>query len=97
MKHQQLHDYYNCYICPNNKILSYATTNRKEYIEYKSNPKDCKNWPFLSKCTNSKNHTKVITRHILAEAFEICEEIRHQSWFNELKKREKKTAKEFHG
>lgn len=54
-KHEYAYDdYYNCYICPNNKILSYATTNRKGYIEYKSDPKDCKNCPFLSKCTNSK-------------------------------------------
>ncbi|MGM0146331.1 IS1182 family transposase [Enterococcus sp. AZ162] len=104
-KHEYVYDdYYNCYICPNNKILSYTTTNRKGYIEYKSNPKDCKNCPFLSKCTNSKNHTKVITRHIWAEALETCEEIRHQSWFKELYKKRKETierifgtAKEFHG
>ncbi len=85
-------------------MLSYATNNRKGYIEYRSNPKDFKNCPFLSKCTISKNHTKVITRHIWAEALETCEEIRHQSWFKELYKKRKETierifgtAKEFHG
>ncbi len=29
---------YDCYICPNNKTLSYSTTNREGYREYKSEP-----------------------------------------------------------
>ena len=97
-------EYYDCYICPNNKIISYSTTNRKGYLEYKSNPEDCKTCPFLSSCTNSKNHTKIITRHIWAEAMEICEEIRHKSGFKDLYRKRKETierifgtAKEFHG
>ena len=55
---------YDCYICPHIKVLSYSTTNRSGYKEYKSNPEDCKECPFRKKCTNSKTHQKVITRHV---------------------------------
>lgn len=46
------------------EILKYVTTNRDEYREYKSNPCECSKCPYLNKCTNSKNHQKVITHHI---------------------------------
>lgn len=55
------------YVCPNDKILKYTTTNRNGYREFKSDPKDCANCPFLSKCTQSKKHQKVINRHIWEE------------------------------
>lgn len=44
-------EYYDCYLCPNDKILTYSTTNRDGYKEYKSNPKECINCPSLPKCT----------------------------------------------
>ena len=68
-------DIFDCIICPNNQILSYSTTNRDGYREYKSDPKVCASCPQLHRCTHSKNHQKVVTRHIwdvwigLAEAF----------------------------
>ena len=35
-KYEYVYDeYYDCYICPANKILSYSTTNRDGYREYK--------------------------------------------------------------
>ena len=34
-------EYYDCYICPNNQILKYTTTNRDGYKEYKSDKKIC--------------------------------------------------------
>lgn len=34
-------EFYNGYNCPHDKLLRYATTNRKGYKFYKSNPKDC--------------------------------------------------------
>lgn len=55
------------YICPNDKVLKYSTTGRDGYRTFKSNPKDCENCPFLSKCTQSKKHQKVITRHVWEE------------------------------
>lgn len=33
-------EYYDCYICPANKILKYATTNREGYREYNGSCKD---------------------------------------------------------
>ena len=41
-------EYFDCYICPNNKILKYSTTNREGCREYKSCPQDCEQCPYLS-------------------------------------------------
>ena len=70
-------EYYDCYICPANKILKYSTTNREGYREYKSNCKDCESCPYLKQCTESKNHVKVVTRHIWEPYMETAEDIRH--------------------
>jgi transposase len=77
-KHEYTYDeYYNCYLCPQNQILKYSTTNRDGYREYKSDPKICINCPSRHKCTQSKNHTKVITRHIWQDYMELAEDVRH--------------------
>ena len=77
-KYEYVYDeYYDCYICPNNKILKYSTTNRDGYREYKSNPVNCSSCPYISQCTQSKNHQKVVTRHVWQEYMDICEDIRH--------------------
>jgi transposase len=52
------------YICPNGQTLPYKTTTRDGYREFKSDPKQCIDCPLLSQCTRSKNHQKVITRHV---------------------------------
>lgn len=104
-KYEYVYDeYYGQYVCPNNQLLNYTTTNRKGYQEYKSNPQICQNCPLISQCTEAKNKTKVVTRHVWAEAMEKCEEIRHTLEFKELYKKRKETiervfgtAKEFHG
>lgn len=97
-------EYYDCYICPNNKVLSYSTTNRDGYREYKSCGNECANCPHLSKCTESKNHVKVITRHLWEPYMEICEDIRYTEGMRELYSHRKETierifgtAKENHG
>lgn len=64
-KYEYVYDeYYDCYVCPNNEVLKYSTTNREGYKEYKSNQKICKKYQFLEKCTESKNKTKIVTRHV---------------------------------
>ena len=95
---------YDCYICPNNELLEYSTTNREGYREYKSDPEKCKNCPHLSKCTESKNHQKLVTRHIWEEYIEQTEEIRHTLGTKEIYDKRKETiervfadAKELHG
>ena len=104
-KYEYVYDeYYDCYICPNNKTLNYSTTNREGYREYKSCPADCEKCPCLSQCTESKKHIKVVTRHIWEDYMELCEDIRHTSGNKELYDKRKETierlfgtAKEFHG
>ena len=64
-KHEYVYDEgFDCYICPNDKVLEYSTTNKGGYREYKSDPRDCETCPFLDRCTKSRNHQKVVTRHI---------------------------------
>lgn len=97
-------EYYDCYICPNNEILKYSTTNREGYREYKSNGKVCIGCPYLSQCTLSQNHVKVVIRHVWEEYMEKCEDIRHDRMYKEIYKHRKETiervfgtAKEHHG
>lgn len=75
---------FDCYICPNEKILNYARTDRDGYRLYKSNSEVCKSCPHLSKCTLSKNHQKVVTRHIWESYKE--EAVDHFRHTNEWKK-----------
>ena len=104
-KYQYVYDeYYDCYLCPNDKILKYSTTNRDGYREYKSNPHDCAKCPYLHQCTKSQNHQKIVTRHIWEDYVEITEAIRHKLGMKELYNKRKETierlfgtAKENHG
>lgn len=57
----------NYYLCPNGQVLPYRTTTREGYREYKSDPKVCTDCPLLQECTRSKNHQKVVTRHVWEE------------------------------
>lgn len=67
-KHEYVYDeFYDCYICPNNEVLKYSTTDKNGYKLYKSNPDKCKICPFREQCTKSKNFQKVVTRHIWEE------------------------------
>ena len=95
---------YDCCLCPAGKILSYSTTNREGYREYKSNPRDCATCPHLCMCTLSRDHRKIVTRHVWEDYMEICEDIRHTLGNKEIYQRRKETierifgtAKEMHG
>ena len=104
-KYEYVYDEYNdCYICPNNQILKYSTTNRDGYKEYKSCSHICKNCEFLGQCTASKNYVKVVNRHVWEEYMEACEDIRQTLGMKELYSHRKETierifgtAKENHG
>lgn len=91
-KYEYVYDeHYDCYICPNNELLKYSTTNRDGYKEYKSNPQKCKNCSYLSKCTESKNHQKLVTRHVWAEYLEEADHLRHDYMVKGAYKRRKET------
>jgi len=104
-KYDYVYDaYYDCYICHNNEILTYTTTNRDGYKEYKSDPKKCVNCPHLAMCTASKNHQKLVTRHVWQEYVEEANHLRHTPLIKGAYKRRKETiervfadAKERHG
>ena len=104
-KSEYVYDEYNdCYICPNDQVLKYSTTNRDGYKEYKSCGHVCEKCEFLGQCTASKNHVKVVTRHVWEEYMEACEDIRYTEGMRELYSHRKETierifgtAKENHG
>jgi hypothetical protein len=70
-------EYYDCIICPEYKVLSYSTTNRDGYREYKSKPYICKTCLTREKCTRSRNAQKLVTRHIWQDYIERAEDMRH--------------------
>lgn len=97
-------EHYDCYICPNDQILSYRTTNRDGYREYKSDPKVCESCPYLSQCTKSKLHQKTVVRHVWEDYLERCEDIRQTNGMRDVYDKRKQTierifgtAKEHHG
>jgi len=97
-------EYYDCYICPENHVLAYSTTNRDGYREYKSKSYTCKNCPSLMKCTHSKDHVKVVTQHVWHDYMEYAEDIRYTIGNREIYQVRKEsierlfgTAKEQHG
>ena len=104
-KHEFVYDeYYDCYICPGAHILTYSTTNRNGYKEYKSCGEHCAECQYLSKCTESKDHVKLITRHVWEEYMEVAEDIRHTIGNRQIYQLRKETierifgtAKEQHG
>jgi len=104
-KYEYVYDeYYDCYICPNNQVLKYTTTNRDGYREYKSNPQVCIHCTMRMQCTQSQNFTKIVTRHIWEKYVEVAEEIRHTDYGKKLYRRRSETiervfadAKEQHG
>lgn len=103
------HDYayderFDCYICPNNEVLSYRTTNRNGKHQYKSDKKKCAHCPLIDQCTKSANQTKVIERHIWQDYLDQVEETRYKRGASTIYKRRKETiervfaqAKEDHG
>ena len=97
-KYEYVYDeHFDCYICPNNQILKYTTTNRDGYREYKSDPGICESCPYLSKCTQSRNHQKLVTRHIWQDYMDRCEDIRHTTGMKDLYDLRKETIERIFG
>ncbi|NQX71932.1 transposase, partial [Paenibacillus alba] len=58
------------YLCPNQQELTYRTTTRSGYKDYKSDPKICVSCPFLPQCTTNQEKQRTIQRHIWEESKE---------------------------
>lgn len=54
----------NVYICPHQQELTYHTTTRTGFRDYKSDPKQCAVCPLLDQCTTNKTKQRTIQRHI---------------------------------
>ncbi len=94
----------NHYVCPAGQLISYNTTNRLGYREYRSDSEQCKRCPFLDQCTRSRNHTKVITRHVWQDSVERTDARRLTEQGKRIYQRRKETversfadAKQLHG
>ena len=85
---------YDCYICPNNHVLQYTTTNRDGYREYKSCGYICSSCQYLNQCTASKDHVKLITRHVWESDLEASEDIRYTRGNKEIYQHRKETLKD---
>lgn len=96
--------FFDCYLCPENQVLRYSTTNREGYKEYKSDPKICAHCQSLQKCTQSKSCQKLFIRHVWADYMEIAEHCRYVPEYKEIYRQRKETiervfadAKQKHG
>jgi len=104
-KHEYVYDeHFDCYICPQGQTLAYTTTTKEGYRQYKSDPLKCINCPLLEQCTQSKNHQKLIQRHIWEGYVEEADHLRHTEKVKEIYARRKESiervfadAKEKHG
>lgn len=83
--------YYDCVICPENQVLSYVTTNREGYREFKSNGNICKNCPSRHMCTENAKFEKTVTKHIWSDYLETVEDIRYTPEYQKLYERRKET------
>ena len=97
-------EFYDCVLCPQNKVLNYSTTNREGYRTYKSKPYLCKSCLVKEQCTQSKACQKTVTRHIWADYIERAEDVRHSPLGKETYEKRSRTiervfadAKEKHG
>ncbi|WHF45961.1 IS1182 family transposase [Bacillus licheniformis] len=91
-KHEYVYDeFYDVYICPQDHILSYRTTNRQGYREYASDPNRCKQCPLLHTCTESRDHRKMIHRHIWQDHLDEADHLRHTEENKQIYAKRKET------
>lgn len=103
--HEYVYDEYNdIIICPEYNTLSYSTTNRDGYREYKSKSYICKNCHTRHMCTENSKYEKTVTKHIWNDYIELAEDYRYTPEIKALYVQRKETiervfadAKEKHG
>lgn len=92
------------YRCPGGQLLTYRTTNREGYREYRSDPSHCRQCPLLGQCTSNAQAIKTVTRHVWEEYKEKVDSHRKTPEGRRIYKRRKETiersfadAKQLHG
>jgi len=80
------------YLCPAEQRITYSTTNRIGYREYRSDPRICKDCPLLLQCTRSANHIKVLTRHVWQDSKERIDQHRLTDAGKKIYTRRKETV-----
>lgn len=92
------------YRCPNGQSLTYRTTSREGYREYRSDPAVCKACPYLGQCTSNAQKIKTVTRHVWEGYREKVDSHRLTATGKAIYKRRKETiersfadAKQLHG
>ena len=83
--------YYVCVICPENKVLNYATTNREGYRKFKSKGYICEKCPSKHLCTENTKSEKTVVKHIWSDYLETVEDSRHTLKYQKLYERRKET------
>lgn len=71
------------YTCPNYEILTYKTTNRQGYKEYKCDQCICQTCPFKRKCISSKSKQRVLRISVFKDYIRYSEEIRKSDYGKE--------------
>ena len=84
-------EYFDCVVCPENQVLSYATTNREGYREFKSKGYICEKCPTKHLCTENQKNEKTVTKHVWLDYLETVEDIRYTPEYKELYERRKET------
>lgn len=92
------------YTCPNNCILTYCTTKRDGFKEYKSLKSDCENCQYFGKCITSSSGRKSVNRHVWEHYKEEIKENTKSDYGKEIYRRRKETversfanSKQLHG
>lgn len=92
------------YHCPAGEVLAYSTTDRRGYRLYHSDPSVCLACTERWRCTRSRNHQKVMTRHVWEEDRATMDQNRLTDWGKAVYKRRCETversfadAKQLHG
>lgn len=103
-RHYQYDTHEDGYRCPQGQLLTYATTDRLGYRQYRSDPKICASCPLLASCTTSKTKVRTLSRHIWQDARDRQDQNRLTPWGKKTYKRRQETversfadAKQLHG
>lgn len=67
--------------------MTYRTTNRDGYREYKSDPKICKNCPTRELCTHAKDFVKTVQRHIWKGYEDLADDARYTPKYADAKEK----------